>query len=225
MIKARAVYGEPHSIDELKAILRPFTYRKYIDFSAIQALRDMKTLINREVARLGILDDVKKSAGGIREIEFVAQAFQLIRGGKDKRFQNPSLRNILQVLAEDKLLPEGEPENLWRAYEFLRNAEHILQGMADKQTQRLPDDEVGRAAVAYLMGFGSWDSFYEALDDHRNRVKELFQGVAAPPLRNRQIRQAPLSYRLCGGRLPMPGVLLRGLKKWDLPMLIPWHPD
>jgi len=186
MIKARAVYGEPKKIDELMTILRPFTYRKYIDFSAIQALRDMKTLINREVARLGILDDVKKSAGGIREIEFVAQAFQLIRGGKDKRFQNPSLKHILQVLADERLLPEGEPENLWQGYEFLRNAEHVLQGIADKQTQRLPDDEVGRAVVAYLMGFAAWADFYGALNTHRARVKELFQGVAAPAPQEQQ---------------------------------------
>ncbi|MGD9659930.1 MAG: bifunctional [glutamate--ammonia ligase]-adenylyl-L-tyrosine phosphorylase/[glutamate--ammonia-ligase] adenylyltransferase [Porticoccaceae bacterium] len=179
MIKARVVAGRAEDGAALMAILRPFTYRKYIDFTAIQSLRDMKALINREVARLGVVDDVKKSAGGIREIEFIAQAFQLIRGGKDLHFQNPSLQAILQLLDSEKLLPCGEADKLWSAYEFLRNTEHAIQGMADKQTQLLPQDEQGRAAVAAVMGFSCWSDFYQQLESHRNLVKSIFADIAA----------------------------------------------
>jgi len=179
MIKARVVAGAREDGEALMAILRPFTYRRYIDFTAIQSLRDMKNLINREVARLGNADDVKKGAGGIREVEFIAQAFQLIRGGKDKRFQNPSLQAILGLLAEEQLLPAGEPELLWRAYEFLRNTEHVLQGAGDRQTQVLPEDSGGRAVVAAVMGYNSWQGFYRHLEDHRSAVQRVFAGIAA----------------------------------------------
>ena len=178
MIKARVVAGNSSDGDALMAILRPFTYRKYIDFSAIQSLRDMKSLINREVARLGIVDDVKKSAGGIREVEFIAQAFQLIRGGKDQRFQNPSLKHVLALL-DDGMLPPGEAGKLWGAYVFLRNAEHVLQGYRDKQTQRLPGDSEEQEIVATAMGFHCWEDFYSALDGHRAAVKEIYAGIAA----------------------------------------------
>src|SRR5690606_36478602 len=119
MIKARVVAGGRDAGQRLMAILRPFTYRKYIDFSAIQSLRDMKAMINREVQRLGTAADIKKGAGGIREVEFIAQAFQLIRGGKDARFQHPELRAILALLDAEGLLPAGASDELWRAYVLL----------------------------------------------------------------------------------------------------------
>src|SRR5690606_29663268 len=127
MIKARVVAGDREAGERLMAILRPFTYRKYIDYSAIQSLRDMKGMINREIARLGMARDIKKGAGGIREVEFVAQAFQLVRGGKDARFRNPALRDILPLLGSEGLLPASAPEELWHAYLFLRDTEHALQ--------------------------------------------------------------------------------------------------
>ena len=191
MIKARAVAGRGQDSAALMTILRPFTYRKYIDFTAIQSLRDMKALINREVARLGVVDDVKKSAGGIREVEFIAQAFQLIRGGKDLRFQNPSLRIILELLGGEQLLPPGDSEKLWSAYEFLRNTEHAIQGMADKQTQLLPVDDQGRAIVAAVMGFPCWAEFYRQLESHRKLVKTIFAGIAAESPQEHQLA-APL---------------------------------
>lgn len=179
MIKARPVAGDAEDCARLMAILRPFTYRKYIDFSAIRSLRDMKALINREVARLGAGDDIKKGGGGIREVEFIAQAFQLIRGGKDRRFQDPSLQAVLRLLDGERLLPATVADGLWQAYEFLRDTEHVLQGMGDKQTQRLPVDEGDRLIVAALMGFSHWDDFYARLDSHRAVVKRVFAGIAA----------------------------------------------
>jgi glutamate-ammonia-ligase adenylyltransferase len=189
MIKARVVAGSREDGDALMAILRPFTYRKYIDFSAIQSLSDMKALISREVARLGIVDDVKKSAGGIREVEFIAQAFQLIRGGKDSRFQNPSLQHVLGLLEEDSLLTPGDAPKLWQAYEFLRNCEHAIQGSNDKQSQRLPQDELGQSIIATVMGYTCWFDFYRQLEAHRAHVKSVFAGIAAAS--PQELRAAP----------------------------------
>ncbi|MFA5631238.1 MAG: bifunctional [glutamate--ammonia ligase]-adenylyl-L-tyrosine phosphorylase/[glutamate--ammonia-ligase] adenylyltransferase [Porticoccaceae bacterium] len=189
MVKARVVAGRAEDASRLMDVLRPFTYRKYIDFSAIQSLRDMKALISREVARQGD-DNVKRGAGGIREVEFIAQAFQLIRGGKDRRFQNPSLRHILALLDEEQLLAPGEAQKLWLAYVFLRDTEHALQGMADKQTQRLPDNPEQRTIVAALMGFAHWDDFYACLAQHRALVEDVFAGIAAEAPEERQTSPA-----------------------------------
>lgn len=180
MIKARVVTGEIVASEYLSGVLRSFTYRKYIDFSVIESLREMKALINREVARKGKTEDVKLGAGGIREVEFIAQAFQLIRGGRDSRYQTPQLREILQLLDDEQLLPDGQGELLWQAYRFLRNVEHVLQAWRDQQTQALPDDGDGRNRVAAMMGFTGWDEFAMVLAEHRRAVRMIFDDVAAP---------------------------------------------
>lgn len=186
MVKARVVAGDMTAGKKLMAILRPFTYRKYIDFSAIQSLRDMKALINREVKRLGMNADIKKGAGGIREVEFIAQAFQLIRGGKDSRFQNAELKEILPLLDREGLLPEGISAQLWQAYEFLRNTEHGIQGHKDQQTQLLPQSELARMALATVMGFDSWEEFLAQLDQHRDLVHGVFANIASEAVDDRE---------------------------------------
>ncbi|MEZ5530402.1 MAG: bifunctional [glutamate--ammonia ligase]-adenylyl-L-tyrosine phosphorylase/[glutamate--ammonia-ligase] adenylyltransferase [Porticoccaceae bacterium] len=179
MIKARVVAGDRQAGAELMAMLRPFTYRKYIDFSAFESLRSMKALINREVQRKGISGDVKRGAGGIREVEFVAQAFQIIRGGRDSRFQTPALKDVLPLLASEGLLPREHTEALYEGYRFLRDVEHVVQGWQDKQTQLLPADESGQRRVAALMGFEDWAAFVARLDEHRERIHRLFEDVVA----------------------------------------------
>lgn len=167
----------------LTQILRAFTYRRYTDFSAIQSLRDMKGMINLEVQRRGLTNNIKLGHGGIREIEFVAQAFQLIRGGRDRRFQSRRVQDILILLDAEGMLPGSGGDRLWQAYVFLRNLEHVLQGWRDQQTQELPGvDENGhldRLRVAAMMGFASWAEFAVALDQHRAVVSELFQELVA----------------------------------------------
>src|SRR5690554_7106045 len=153
MIKARVVAGDQQAGAELMKLLRPFVYRKYIDFSAFESLRDMKRMINREVRRKGLDHNVKLGAGGIREVEFIAQAFQLIRGGRDPELQQRELLNILPQLPEKVGMPETAVGELIRAYTFLRNVEHGIQAIADKQTQELPEDETGRERLAYAQGF------------------------------------------------------------------------
>ncbi len=179
MIKARVVAGDAAAGQRLMTMLRPFTYRRYIDYSAIQALRDMKALINREIKRSGAENDIKKGAGGIREVEFIAQAFQIIRGGRDNRFQQQPLRRILPLLEEEQLLPPGTAERLYRAYSFLRVVEHRLQGWQDQQTQQLPIDEAGQLRLAWLMGFAGWGELQTALNEHRDFVHRVFSDIVA----------------------------------------------
>ncbi len=180
MIKARVVGGDQQAGAELLEMLRPFVYRKYIDFSAFDSLRSMKEMINKEVRRKGLHGNVKLGAGGIREVEFVAQAFQLIRGGRDPRLQQRELLNILPLLPETVGIPEQAATELVDAYTFLRNAEHAIQAVADRQTQELPADPVGQARIAYSMGYAGWDSFIAELDRQRDRVTRHFADVIAP---------------------------------------------
>ncbi|MBN1007946.1 bifunctional [glutamate--ammonia ligase]-adenylyl-L-tyrosine phosphorylase/[glutamate--ammonia-ligase] adenylyltransferase [Amphritea pacifica] len=180
MIKARVVGGDQCAGAELLQMLRPFVYRKYIDFSAFDSLRSMKEMINKEVRRKGLHGNVKLGAGGIREVEFVAQAFQLIRGGRDPRLQQRELLNILPLLPETVGIPETAANELIEAYTFLRNTEHAIQAVADRQTQELPADQVGQARIAYSMGFDHWDSFLAELERQRDRVTRHFADVIAP---------------------------------------------
>jgi glutamate-ammonia-ligase adenylyltransferase len=184
MIKARVVAGDSQAGAELMAMLRPFTYRKYIDYSAIESLRDMKALINREVQRKGMSNDVKRGAGGIREVEFVAQTFQIIRGGRDTRFQTPELKDVLLLLGSEEMLPAEDTAALYQSYTFLRNVEHALQGWQDKQTQMLPEGELDQHRLAYLMGFEGWSEFLLALNAHRALVRQLFEEVVADERRD-----------------------------------------
>jgi len=176
MIKCRAITGNDAAQAEIMSILRPFTYRRYIDFGAIQALRDMKAMITREVLRRGLGSDIKLGPGGIREIEFTAQAFQLIRGGRDLHFQTQSLRQVLRLIDEEKLLPDGSGDKLWQSYCFLRDVEHVIQGWRDQQTQLLPEGELEHLRMATMMGFVDWASFMRELDRHRDFVRSVFSG-------------------------------------------------
>ena len=181
LIKARPVAGDREAGAELLQMLRPFIYRKYIDYSAIEALRDIKSLIEQEVRRSGAHSDVKRGRGGIREVEFIAQAFQLIRGGRDPRLQRPPLLEVLPLLEQEKLLPPGSAAKLSDCYRLLRDIEHALQGIADQQTQTLPDDELGRVRLFTLLQCRDWQQFSERLEACRAVVVEEFAAVVAPP--------------------------------------------
>jgi glutamate-ammonia-ligase adenylyltransferase len=196
MVKARtlAIVGgesEAHrqtARQELRQLLQPFCYRQYIDFSVIEALRDMKGLINRQVQRKGMSQDVKLGEGGIREVEFVVQAFQLIRGGRDKRLRKRRVCVMLPFLEAEKYLPPGTGSALLEAYIFLRNTEHAIQAWQDRQTQSLPVDEQGQARLAWVMGFASWDAFYQQLSDYRTRVHSEFRAVIASPDQEEEVQ-------------------------------------
>ncbi|MEJ0085460.1 MAG: bifunctional [glutamate--ammonia ligase]-adenylyl-L-tyrosine phosphorylase/[glutamate--ammonia-ligase] adenylyltransferase [Pseudomonadota bacterium] len=176
-IKARAITG----IDAYRLIqsetVRPFVYRRYLDFGVFESLREMKGLIEKEVARRDLAEHVKLGPGGIREIEFIVQAFQLIRGGQDRRMQTPSLLTVLPALAGGKLLPARVAQQLEAAYLFLRRLENRLQMLADAQTHTVPADSLTRERIALAMGFHDWETCAAELDLHRGRVTHAFQEV------------------------------------------------
>ena len=181
LIKARPVTGDPQRAKELMTTLRPFVYRRYVDFGVIESLRSMKQMINAEVRRRALHDDLKLGHGGIREVEFIAQCFQLIRGGRDLGLQQRELLAVLDECAQLACLPAAVVAELSKAYLFLRDSEHALQGYQDKQTQALPTAELPRAAMATVMGYDHWQAYLDQLDSHRTIVARHFQELIATP--------------------------------------------
>ncbi len=181
MIKARPMGGDPEQGARLMERLRPFVYRRYIDFSALESLRDMKALINREVEKKELQDNIKTGPGGIREIEFIGQAFQLIRGGREPALRIRPIQQVLACLAREGHLPQAACQELQEAYGFLRRVENRLQEWADEQTHQLPTDTPGRARLAFAMGFHDWPGFLKCLNHHRQRVHGHFEQVFEAP--------------------------------------------
>jgi glutamate-ammonia-ligase adenylyltransferase len=179
MIKARAVTGRQTHIAELMAILRPFSYRKYVDYSVFESLREMKNLIKQETVRRNLNTNVKLGSGGIREVEFIAQAFQLIRGGQETELQQPNIFKVFDYLKGNGYLPSGAIDHLLAAYIFLRDSEHAIQGLNDEQSQTLPNDDLGQAKMSYAMGFQGWDKYLGVLAEHRENVSYHFAKIVA----------------------------------------------
>jgi glutamate-ammonia-ligase adenylyltransferase len=180
-IKARAVSGSDSNKKSLEEIVRPFVYRKYLDYATLAAMRRLHAEVRRDVARRELAGHVKLGPGGIREIEFIAQALQLVRGGRDAELTARPTLAVLALLSGKRLLPEIAGRELSDAYVFLRNVEHRLQYLDDAQTHELPADPQDRARIAQMAGFSSWQPFYAALTAHRETVTRHFQAVFADP--------------------------------------------
>jgi [glutamine synthetase] adenylyltransferase / [glutamine synthetase]-adenylyl-L-tyrosine phosphorylase len=178
-IKARALTGSRH--EELDAIARPFVFRKYLDFGSINAMRALHAQIRREVARREMADNIKLGPGGIREIEFIAQVFQLIRGGRDAGLRVRPTLQVLDALAVRGLMPDSTVAELNAAYDFLRRLEHRIQYLDDAQTHMLPASPDDRLRVAGSMGFLTTEALMAALDAHRVIVSRHFDGVFSEP--------------------------------------------
>lgn len=174
-IKARPIVGV--RADELMQMLRPFVYRRYLDFGAFGSMRELHAQIRSEVRRRDLIDDIKRGPGGIRELEFSVQVFQLIRGGRDANLRTTSTRDALKHLGERVLLPSNAVIELEQAYLFLRSLEHRLQYRNDQQTHRLPSDAAEREALAASLGFADLAHFEEALRHHRARVSTHFDAI------------------------------------------------
>lgn len=181
LIRARPVAGDIEAGERLLGDLRPFVYRRYLDFGALESLRDMKRLIAEEVRRKGLAENIKLGPGGIREIEFIGQAFQLVRGGRESDLRDRRILRVLERLGERGHLPEHAVHELTTAYRFLRTCEHRLQQAEDRQTHTLPEDRAGRSRLAAGMGFAHWKSLEHALAAHRTRVQAQFEQVFAAP--------------------------------------------
>ncbi|MCL2160899.1 MAG: bifunctional [glutamate--ammonia ligase]-adenylyl-L-tyrosine phosphorylase/[glutamate--ammonia-ligase] adenylyltransferase [Betaproteobacteria bacterium] len=178
-IKARAIVGE--RMEELQIISRPFVFRKYLDFGAIGAMRALHAQIRREVTRRDRANNIKLGPGGIREIEFIAQAFQLIRGGRDQTLQIRPTLQVFERLAARGILQPDAVEELNTAYIFLRRLEHRLQYLDDAQTHDLPENEADRTLIAEAMGFADYAAFLEGLDRHRAAVSRHFEVIFGEP--------------------------------------------
>ena len=181
MVKVRVVGGDYEQGNELLSMIRPFVYRRYLDYGAYESLRELKEMIKQEVQRKGMQNNVKLGGGGIREVEFIAQVFQLIRGGRDTDLQERRVLVVLDYLTQKNLLPDYVVNELKDAYVFLRNTEHRIQEYQDRQTHVLPDDEIGQTRLALGMGFESWSSFLTELNKHRENVEAHFEQVFVAP--------------------------------------------
>jgi len=193
-IKARPLTGGRH--DELMAIVRPFVFRKYLDFGAFAAIRDLHVQIRREVARREMADNIKLGPGGIREIEFTAQVYQLIRGGRIAALQQRPTLTVLGELVKNELMTADAQQELAAAYDFLRRLEHRLQYLDDAQTQQLPEDAESQAMLAEAMNFPDYAALLAALERHRNKVTRHFEQMFAAPQTD-QVSH-PLTAVCCG---------------------------
>jgi glutamate-ammonia-ligase adenylyltransferase len=175
-IKGRVLNtGETVATAALEALRRPFVFRKYFDYGAFAAMRDLHAQIRREVVRKDRADNIKLGPGGIREIEFIAQVHQLVRGGREPALQTRPTRQVLDLLPGAQLLPQTTVDQLQQAYVFLRTVEHHLQYLDDAQTQELPAQAEDRTRIAAGMGFTDWAAFYAHLTTLRRGVANEFE--------------------------------------------------
>ncbi len=188
-IKARAITGSAATHEQLTQHVRPFVFRKYLDFGAIGALRSLHAQIRQDVARRDLADHVKLGPGGIREVEFIAQAFQLIRAGRDRPLQIQPTLEVLRLLAIRNVLTPEAARELVTAYTFLRRLEHRLQYLDDAQTHVLPGNDDDRALLAESMGFAGYPAFLDALASVRAVVTRHFSATFSEPEDNAQSTQ------------------------------------
>ncbi|MCU7798875.1 MAG: bifunctional [glutamate--ammonia ligase]-adenylyl-L-tyrosine phosphorylase/[glutamate--ammonia-ligase] adenylyltransferase, partial [gamma proteobacterium symbiont of Lucinoma myriamae] len=188
LIKARVITGNQADEQSIYSILSPFVYRRYIDFGVFEALREMKLMIAREVKQKKKEHNIKLGAGGIREIEFLTQAFQLLRGGRDPHLQQRRLQTVLSYLGEQSILPGSVVTELLNSYDFLRRAEHRIQQIDDQQSHTLPDNDYPQARIAYGMGYADWSTFATEMQTIRDGVhghfEQLFQSQQVTEINN-----------------------------------------
>jgi glutamate-ammonia-ligase adenylyltransferase len=180
-IKARPVAGDIRAGYELLGRLRPFVYRRYLDFNAIGSLRALKKLIADDVARRRQDDNVKLGTGGIRELEFIVQSFQLVRGGQDAPLRDTRLRPVLRRLGQSGYLPAETAQKLDGHYVFLRRLENAIQMYADEQTHTLPHDDEARRALCTALGYDDWNALSARFGEVRAQVHEEFRRIFAEP--------------------------------------------
>ena len=179
-LKARTVAGDIPAGEHWLQTLRPFVYRRYLDFTALDGLREMKAMIAAEVARRELDDDVKRGSGGIREIEFLAQALQLIHGGREATLRERRLLPALRALVAVRQIAAEDGEALIAGYRFLRKLENRLQMLRDAQTHTLPTADADRARIAAALDYPDWNALVEGLAMHRERVASEFAQLLAP---------------------------------------------
>lgn len=177
-IKARVIApADAATADELMALAQPFVFRKYLDYGAFESMRKLHAQIRQEVERRDRAHNIKLGPGGIREIEFIAQVFQLIRGGRDASLRIRPTQAVLRLLTENGQLEAQTSAELGEAYVFLRNLEHRLQYLDDQQTQDLPGDAANRELLATAMAYPDYAALAARLDVYRERVSRHFNQI------------------------------------------------
>jgi glutamate-ammonia-ligase adenylyltransferase len=176
-VKARVVNDWSGADDFFRSVLRPFIYRRYLDFGVFSSLRDMKAMIDAEVQRSEFHANIKLGRGGIREIEFIVQSLQLVRGGTVEELQDRRLLSALEKLSRPGGLPEEVVVELRDAYCFLRLFENRLQAIDDRQTHDVPGNELDRERLALAMGYAQWQPLEDLLSEHRRSVNRHFQNI------------------------------------------------
>ena len=179
MIKARVIHGREQDAAYLKQVLTPFVYRRYLDFSVFEGIREMKAMIEQQLRQKSLQGNIKLGRGGIREIEFIGQTFQLIRGGRDQRLQTRSIVEVLQTLAAIEVLAEEDVAQLLAAYRFLRRLENRIQIQRDQQTHSLPRDAQAQQSLLLAMGMEDWARLQQRLTQHTDHVQAIFERLIA----------------------------------------------
>ena len=180
-IKARLVTGREHAAEVFDQVLSPFVYRRYLDYGVFESLRQMKRLISEEVARKDKHDDIKLGRGGIREIEFIAQLFQLVRGGQDRRLRSRRLLDVLEELGRRGIIEADKARGLAASYRFLRTAENALQALDDRQTHAIPEDDETRQRWSDAMSYAGYDELAAEIEGHRAFVQRVFDEIGWEP--------------------------------------------
>ena len=193
MIKARLITGRDSDKQYLQSMLTPFVYRRYLDFSMLESIREMKAMISAQMKRKRMTNNVKLGPGGIREIEFIGQTLQLIRAGREPELRERSITKVLRILAEKNYLQQQEVVQLLQAYWFLRKLENRLQMQRDKQTHTLPDDELSQQRLCVAMQMQSWDELLEQLWFHQSAVDDVFQNLIASKNEEQDVSVSPFA--------------------------------
>ncbi|HQT41684.1 MAG TPA: bifunctional [glutamate--ammonia ligase]-adenylyl-L-tyrosine phosphorylase/[glutamate--ammonia-ligase] adenylyltransferase [Polynucleobacter sp.] len=172
-----------HCEKELDQLIRPFVYRRHLDYGVIASIRELHAQIQHEAEKRssnhhGRSKDIKLGRGGIREIEFLAQMFQLMRGGTDPRFRIRPTLEVLELIKQQGILPAQDIESLQNAYVFLRRLEHRIQIWEDQQTHYLPEDDAARNRLGMSMDnlehAPEQSVFISELERHQTAVAQLF---------------------------------------------------
>jgi glutamate-ammonia-ligase adenylyltransferase len=193
MIKAKLISGRESDRQYLQSMLTPFVYRRYLDFSMIESIREMKAMINAQMKRKRMINNIKLGHGGIREIEFIGQTLQLIRAGREPELRERSIIKVLTLLAEKNYLQKEEVSQLIAAYWFLRKLENCLQMLRDMQTHVLPDDELSQQRLCLAMQKQTWDELLSDLSQHQKNVDQIFQHLITPVLEQDNAEQAAIT--------------------------------
>ncbi len=194
LIKARPVAGDITAGNRLIESLNPFVYRRYLDYGSFESFRDMKKRISLQVKDRKFRNNIKIGPGGIREIEFFGQLFQLIRGGVEPEFQERGILKILTRLNQRDYIDDQTLKDLSDAYVFLRRVEHRLQEYGDLQTHDLPENPTDRSRLALSMEFDTWPMFAHVLDRHRSIVHTHFNHLLVEKKEPAPSNTSPLSY-------------------------------